>query len=69
MGRFGLMGLAGFFGLFGRFRGLLLLLTHLLTLRSVEAPYLAPMASHREGGPGLRPGPRRRGAVRAHEAE
>lgn len=49
LARFGLMALAGSFGIFGVFWGLLALLTHLLTLRSFDAPYFAPMSPFRPG--------------------
>lgn len=42
--RFGILGLGAVFGFFGVVWGLLAVLVHLLTLRSVGVPYLAPMA-------------------------
>ncbi|MFZ5813689.1 MAG: spore germination protein, partial [Bacillota bacterium] len=42
--RFGMILLAGSFGLFGWIIGGLLVVTHLLTLKSFGIPYLAPMA-------------------------
>lgn len=46
--RFFFMALAAVFGLYGLFIGIILLMVHLCSLRSLGAPYMLPFAPHRD---------------------